>query len=465
MTLTSPHHINPLPQPVRLFWALNIFLSALCLVIMRGGKYLFHWRYPYTFPFINFLYWIDLLCFRPRFNFLHSAAFFSSSPLLGTRFMYPAPVALLYEAFYLAGPATVALFLSVTLGLLLLLAVLLGRAMIRRGVSPALASVFLGSVALFSYPLWFEYLLGNMEICVFLIVAFAVLAFLRGYLYLAAALIGVAVSMKIFPLVYLGLFVSERKYRQAAFAVLIAVLLNLVSLWIVCPSLSVAYRGISHNLDVFRQDYMLRFRPIETGFDHSLFAIFKRAMFHLHHPAAHGYFVTSTVAPVDLTIYLALAAAGGIALYLLRIRRLPLLNQILCLVIASILLPPTSHDYTLLNLYVPWGLLVLYALSRARKPNLDRGSDRSLDHTADRPLLIAFICFGILFSAQSELIQADKGLSGQLKALTLIVLLFTALRYPFPPLAEEQENAGSRLDQDLQGPAILSPASPLEAKS
>lgn len=458
MTLTSPHRVSALPRPVRVFWALNIFLSALCLVIMRGGAYLLHWNYPYTFPFINFLYWIDLLCFRPRFNFLHSAAFFSTSPLLGTRFMYPAPMALLYGAFYLAGPATVAFFLSVTLGLVLLLAVLLGRAMVRRGVSPALASVFLGSVALFSYPFWFEYLLGNMEICVFLIVAFAVLAFLRGYLYVAATLIGLAASMKIFPFVYLGLFLSRRQYRQAAFAVLVAIASNLVSLWVVCPSLSVAYRGINHNLDVFRQAYMLHFRPTETGFDHSLFAIFKRAMFHLHHPPAHGYLVTSTVASVDLTVYMALAAAGGIALYFLRIRHLPLLNQILCLVIASVLLPPTSHDYTLMHLYVPWGLLVLYAIDRARTGQIRR--------SADRPLLVAFLCFGILFSAQSELIQADKGWSGQLKAVTLVVLFITALRHPFPPLVEEEENAGWRLDRDPSKPAIrpISSAPPLGAQ-
>ena len=468
--MTSPDSENlPLPRPLRIFWALNIFLGVLCVVIMRGGKYLLHWGYPYNYPFIPFLHWPDFLFFFARFKHFHQLDFFSTAPEFGLRFMYPAPVAVLYQGFYLTGPHSLRVFFAITLALVLVLATVLGRAMVRMGVRPAAAALFLASTLLFSYPFWFEYLLGNIEICIFLIVAFAILAFLRGYLYLAAALIGLAASMKIFPFVYLALFLSRRSYRQFAFGILVAIISNVFSLWLVCPSIPVAYRGIQAGLESFRSLYMLRYLPIETGFDHSLFGLFKRLMFHLNH-GPHNSFSYFAVPSQSLTVYLALAAIGGIALYFLRIRYLPLLNQIQALTIASILLPPTSHDYTLLHLYIPWSLLVLYTLALAPSSNPDRplehlpyggmskassptssssGKDATLRsrqghshgrNAHDGGIFASFVCYAILFSPESQLIQFSKGWSGQLKAVTLVVLLVITLRQrwetlPSKPLA------------------------------
>lgn len=92
-----------------------------------------------------------------------------------------------------------------------------------------------------------------------------------------------------------------------------------------------------------------------------------------------------------------------------------MLNQIVCLSIASILLPPTSHDYTLLllHLYVPLGLLILYTIRRSKS-----GPAESL--------VAPMVCFAILVSPESELVY-HVGISGQLKAVTLIVLLWIAL--------------------------------------
>jgi hypothetical protein len=134
--------------------------------------------------------------------------------------------------------------------------------------------------------------------------------------------------------------------------------------------------------------------------------------------------------------YLAVAAALGLALYILRIRFLPILNQILCLCIASILLPPTSYDYTLIHLYVPWGLMVLYAIDLAKAKRSPQG------------LYSVFVCFAILMSAESELIYKapgnanPHGYSGQLKAITLVVLLVIGLIRPFEFRTRDRVVAG-----------------------
>jgi hypothetical protein len=398
-----------LPKPVRVFWLLNVLLSLSCAAIMAGDKFLLHGHYPRTWPFIPFYGFLDFLCFNFRFQHFHHLDFFSDARAYGLKFMYPAPVALLYESFYAIHWHSLTIFLVVTGSLVLLLGAMLGREMVRRGVAPRLVVVFLASVLCVSYPFWFEYLLGNMEICIFLIVTFGLLAFWRGQLAVAAVLIGVAAAMKIFPFVFLALFLSRRKYREFALGIVVAAVVNVLALWAVCPSLGVSYRGIEAGLAAFRVRYMLRYLPVETGFDHSIFGFVKQVA----HP-----FVGWVMPSWWLTTYMALAAVCGVALYFWRIRRLPLLNQLVCLCVCSILLPPTSHDYTLLHLYLPWGLLVLYALDAARAGRRVEG------------LQTAFVCFAILMSAESELI-VHAGFSGQLKAVTLVVLLVTSLRKPW----------------------------------
>jgi hypothetical protein len=316
--------------------------------------------------------------------------------------------------------------LLVTGILVLVLGAILGRQMVQRGTRPWTTFLFLTSALLFSCPFWFEYLLGNLEICIFLIVAFGILAFLRRHFVLAAMLIGVAASMKIFPFVYFALFLSYRKYRELALGIFTVAVTSLVSLWLICPSLSIAVRGIWAGLAGFQTVYVLQYRPIETGFDHSLLGIIKALSHHFYGWTMPGHLGTG---------YMVCVSTAGLALYFLRIRFLPLLNQILCLSIASVLLPPISHEYTLIHLYVAWGLMGLYAIDQAR-------ANRAMDG-----LRSVFICFAILLSAEGELVYKGPGAnspheySGQLKAIMLVVLMVISLRKRFELPANQELQA------------------------
>jgi hypothetical protein len=399
-----------LPLPVRIFLTLSIVLDSLCLAVMEVQKYVFHRGFPYSSQFVSPPRFYDLTSFTARFQHFHQLDFFSQAPSFGEHFLYPAPDALLYEIFYASGWHIIRLFFLITIPLLAVLGVMLGREMVRRGVGLGIAALFLSLAALLSYPFWIEYALGNMEIFIFLMVAFGVVAFLHDRLILSAVLIGIAASMKIFPFVYLALFVTRKRYKEVGLGIAVAAIVDLVSLWLLCPSLSVSYHGVKAGLTEFEYRYILQFHAMETGFDHSLFGFMKSL---LHH------FVGSILSKRLLTAYMAFASVAGLALYFLRIRFLPILNQILCLCVASILLPPTSHDYTLIHLYVPWGLMVLYAIGEAR---VGRKTDG---------LVAAFVCLAILMSAESELVYRSLGHSGQLKAVVLVVLMYIGLKYRF----------------------------------
>lgn len=410
------HALVDLPGPIKAFLQINILLGVVCCAMMFVLGGVLSWPYPYNFPLVPNHAWLDFVVFKVRFQQFHTLQFFSDAPAMGTTFQYPAPAALLYKGFYSIPRHPLPAFLLLTAFPVAFLARALRNAMVRRGIQAPVASAFVGSTLLVSYPFWFEYYQGNMEICIFLMLAVGIVAYLRDHFYLAAILIGLAASMKVFPFIYLALFLSRRHIRPLAAGVITALISNLVSLWLVCPSLVIAYRGIEAGFAKNRIDYMLRYLPVETGFDHSLFGFIKRA--------AHGA-LGNNLPPNLLRTYLVFSAFTGLALYFGRIRHLPILNQILCLCIAAILLPPTSHDYTLLHLYVPWALLLLYGLDRVRaKQDI-------------RDLFPAFTCFAILFSPESEFILHGAGFSGQIKCVTLVVLLYIGLTQPLYTLTQE----------------------------
>lgn len=374
------------------------------------AKLVLHLNGRYVYPLLDEFY-PDFFPFTQTFAYLHTLRFFDTSVL--HPFMYPAPVAMVYAAFFRASPHhALRCFLAVMLGCVGLAAVLLIRAMRARRQSAVTAAAFVSSVLLLSYPFWFVFRQGNMEVAVWVILSAGLFAFFHGRPYLAGVCFGVAISMKIFPFVYLGLLFARRQYRAIVLAVAVAGAVTVVSLRVVYPDLRVSWHEIQANLDHFRIMFMLHLRP-ERGFDHSLFGLYKQLAPTLPAPAA--------LAPV-LNRYLLVSAVLGVALYFLRIRKLPVINQLLCLTIASILLPPTSFDYTLIHLYAPWVLLVLYTLDHA---------GRLAPRPVPRALLPVLLCLAVLFAPLTELIYRGETLGGPIRCCVLILLFAMALSCPF----------------------------------
>jgi hypothetical protein len=203
---------------------------------------------------------------------------------------------------------------------------------------------------------------------------------------------------------------------------------TIAAFWLVCPSLGESVRGIQLGLATFRMKYVTQYR-VENGFDHSIFAVIKKVF-----PAFRSPDTLSQI----LSVYLICVACFGVVLFFVRIRHLSVANQVLCLCIASILLPPTSHDYTLMHLYIPWVLLVFVSFEY-----------RALGQRA-RHLGAAFFCFAILFSPENEFLHIKLQFGGQIKAITLIVLSWIALRDCFPSFYDQKTRIQPSTMEGLQ---------------
>lgn len=355
----------------------------------------------------------DLTHYDGIFLVLHRAQFFTGAE----RFAYPAPAAVVYDLLLHLGPLRLAAFLTFTLCLGVLPAVLFGRALIRRGLACAPAITFIAVLILTSWPLLFLLERGNLESIVILFTFSGAAAFWQRRPLSAGVLWGLAACLKIYPLVLL-LLLCTRRQRTAALLGLATFATALVfSFWFVGPTIEVAALGTVHGIGGFVSSYAMKTRGDELRFDHSYLAFFK-APLAIRHLRANP-----DVRWLSRT-YLLLFGIGAVVVYLLRARHLPRTNQFVLISIAMVSLPPVSYDYTLLHLYPAFALVTFLAVDAFR-----RGST---------PVVLKHLvwCFTLVFASENFVYWLGLRLNGPIKAAALFVATIVLLRNELPdPMA------------------------------
>jgi len=163
------------------------------------------------FIFIDFTPYIHLFA-----NF-HSRSFFDPF-----RLMYPAPAVVSYRLLLLGGGVrhphfATWRFVGIMVATSWILMLLVGRSLVRRGLAPRSTIKFLLATYFLSFPFWFEVHQANLEFVVWIVIIVG-LGHSGRTDPIRAAMFGVAISMKIFPFMYLGLLVARKEFRQAVFA-------------------------------------------------------------------------------------------------------------------------------------------------------------------------------------------------------------------------------------------------------
>ena len=373
-------------------------------------------RFPYDCPIFVFKgdFFPDFTLLIDRiFVHFHTLAFFAPGD---HHFMYPPAATLLYEPFALVPHLRVFTFAACLVLTVCIMAALFARALILRGAPPKQTILAISAGVLLSYPAWFEIQRGNVEMFIWAITAAGVWAFYRGKGYSAAACFGAVGAMKLYPAVFFGLLFARRQYRQIAFGLLVAVALSTVCLWLEYPNVTLSLRETLRGLQEFQFTYVQGRYLDVLSYDHSLFSLLKRV---LSLNAAHT--------PLASRLYFRVFAFGGLVLYFLRIRKLPLANQVVTLTVATILFPPVSFDYTLLHLYTPLCLTLI------------------LFWKADPPPTVRWtiVLFALLLSPLTEFIHAGHTLEGQIKSVLLLALFIVGLIYPISPDESHTETARS----------------------
>ena len=264
-----------LPQPLRMFCAATVALTVVGIVVRFVCAHFLHLTaYPYGF-YVTRVDGLDLMTFYTRFQHVHSPDFFSTE--WGPAYAYPGAVSPIYWLLFRVRHAQVP-FVITGAGLTLLLAWYFARALEQRGVARRDARWFIVIALLCSYPLYFEFARGNVEIYMWVLTALAVYCIFKEHYWLGAGLLGLAIAMKLYPFVLLGLLIPRRKWLPIVFSIAVAVAYSLFGLWVINPDIAAAQHGVNVGLQSFQLLYATPYRPPHSGVDHSLYALIKRIL-------------------------------------------------------------------------------------------------------------------------------------------------------------------------------------------
>ena len=408
-------------RPVRafLFTFLLCWIGTLSAMLVEGS--LLHWPFSDWWPLFSSSAPDDFMIYAGLFRHLHGTAFFvdwkSYFPLIPNfPFTYPAPAAVLFAFFFHFGFHAEAFLIGTFVCGVAIAAACLLHGLLSRGVAGRHAFLLVAASTLLSYPILFAIDRGNMEMMNCLFVWAAVVCMWRSWWKTGAVLLGIAISIKMFPILLVGVPLAQRKYRATVIALLSAAASTLCSLFFVGPTVTSAYKGIASGLSFFTTEYVLQLHKGEIGFDHSLFVQVKEAYaaLQVQHPlSGHAYAVL-------YRDYLLVVGLCGLIFFFTRVRRLPVLNQLVILVALSIFIPPVSADYTLTHLYAPWACLVLgtYAARRTGEPVAG--------------VIPLMVLFAALMAPESFLNIHHLKLSGSIKAMELAAMIVVAAIYPVP---------------------------------
>jgi hypothetical protein len=326
---------------------------------------------------------------------------------------YPAPMMCGYLLFTRVFPMPLHAYLafiviSVTLGATCLALALSGSSTHRLPLLGVLAlSVIL------SYPLMCLLERANMEGFIWAVLALGFTAFVVRHHMAAGLLFALAASMKLFPGVLLLLLLARKRYKEFALSVVAVAVFTVISLRLLGPSLSTEIAEVRAGMKQMTATYYMAYRRVEIQYDHSLFALLKQFLY-LHYrrdtPA-----LNNKIRAAGLP-YLALAITGFATLYWFRIRKLPLLNQAIALIVLAVILPYMSGEYTLNHLFFAGALFLLFL---ARDVATER---ESISWPAARVMLA---CFAFIFA-----LGPFGRIAGQLKTCALMVLLLSVLIVP-----------------------------------
>lgn len=209
----------------------------------------------------------------------------------------------------------------------------------------------LPALLLLSYPFLFLIDRANFEALVYVFISlFVYFQYIDRRPNLALILLASAIAMKLFPAIFLLLFIADRDYKGLIKTVVLTVVLTLATL-------AAAMGGMAENWVLFNASLSKYFELYALGtskhcfglaFGHSLFGVL-RLFFAVFHPETY----TASIKGI-LPFYNVFVAAYALVIsaYVVLVEKI-LWKRIAILVFTFNLLPYVSADYKLIHLLVP----------------------------------------------------------------------------------------------------------------
>jgi hypothetical protein len=289
------------------------------------------------------------------------------------------------------------------------------------------------------FPLTFGLDRANLETIVALVLGAGLIFFAADRDYAAAIFLGLATAIKPFPALFFLLLVRARKFREAAVGVGVAGVTVLLALTALGPTPIAAYKGLQAGIGYYVGHQIMAF-PLryEGRFEHSIMDCMKSLALEAKYTSVHGAASLFHLTPAETVlpegqlqampqfpnihlIYIVsmVLTVLTLAFILYRVFKLPTVNQMILLAIAITLLPPIAAEYTLMHLYVPFALFLIF---------LGRDVATGKVFFRQRYVVALLLIFAALFAPLSFLHR----FAGDAKTFLLVALLGLVGTIPMP---------------------------------
>ena len=217
-------------------------------------------------------------------------------------------------------------------------------------------AMLLATVAISSYPIAILLDRGNIEGILFIFTVLGVAAYLGNRLYLSAILIAVAACCKFYPAIFYILFALDRRWKPLLIGILSMAGITLISLLAINSPINYTLALFTQHLSGINEFFLYDGRSIQ--FSHTLCTLISGTLFfEVGNPR------TQAMLRLFCNIYPFVIAFLTIAIFI-RMRKLSLHARVSALTVMMVFFPFFSYDYTLIYLYLPFGLLLLDAARR-----------------------------------------------------------------------------------------------------
>lgn len=268
-----------------------------------------------------------------------------------------------------------------------------------------------------SYPFLFVIDRGNIESFVFIFIALFFYFYLKKDYMKGIIFLSFAIAMKMYPGIFLLLFLKDKKYREIAYAVFLTFALTFTSLLIFKGSLYSNIHGMFSGLNYFKNAYIIG--SMGTNYNSSLFGIIKICVLSLKKLSWAAPFLSVKISAAVFSV-LSLISVGLSSLYVLFVEK-TLWKQTAILTIVMILLMPVSFDYKLISLFIPVWLFI--------------NSDDKSKHD-----IVYAVLFGLLLiPKQYYFVHSDISISVFLNPLIMIIMLILIIDEGFKKNKEKAQ--------------------------
>ncbi|MBV9576516.1 MAG: DUF2029 domain-containing protein [Gammaproteobacteria bacterium] len=217
--------------------------------------------------------------------------------------------------------------------------------------------VFIIPIVFLSFPVLYCFDRGNFEMMIFVLLSWSIIFFSQQRYYLSAIFLACAASTKIFPILFLLLFIKQKQFKPAIFTCVLFSLLCILPLFTLHGGFIANLSTVMTNTHHLAQSSFMLEGVRQTV---SLMALFKISYLVQHPHATYNQFAQYVLFISPWYAMMTAVLTGLVSLYILACEE-TLWKQTMLITAMMLLFPPVSYDYKLIYLFIPLFLYLNHA--------------------------------------------------------------------------------------------------------